>query len=79
MDALDKEVSYYLLRNWIYVEDNVHAMWRSMNKDDQLLFNFNMKGFDWSKYMENSFKGMRLYLLKDDFSTLEASRIKFKR
>ncbi|XP_032686164.1 fatty acyl-CoA reductase wat-like isoform X3 [Odontomachus brunneus] len=72
-------VSYFTLHNWIHSDDNIQAMWRSMDKNDQCLFDFNMKGFDWSKYLDDHFKGVRLYLLKDDLSTLENSRIKLKR
>ncbi|XP_014487850.1 PREDICTED: fatty acyl-CoA reductase 2-like [Dinoponera quadriceps] len=50
-----------------------------MSESDQLLFNFKMKGFNWPEYWGNSVKGMRLYLLKEDLSTLETSRIKWKR
>ncbi|XP_032686153.1 putative fatty acyl-CoA reductase CG5065 [Odontomachus brunneus] len=72
-------VNYFKLHSWTHSEDNIQAMWRSMNKNDQFLFDFNMKGFDWQKYLEDHFKGVRLYLLKDDLSTLEESRIKWKR
>ncbi|XP_032686172.1 putative fatty acyl-CoA reductase CG5065 isoform X1 [Odontomachus brunneus] len=72
-------ISYFIMNNWTHTNDNIHAIWRRMNKNDQFLFDFNMKGFDWSKYLEDHFRGMRLYLLKDDLSTLEVSRIKWKR
>ncbi|XP_032678988.1 fatty acyl-CoA reductase wat-like [Odontomachus brunneus] len=72
-------ISYFMMNNWTHTNDNIQAIWRRMNKNDQFLFDFNMKGFDWSKYLEDHFRGMRLYLLKDDLSTLEVSRIKWKR
>jgi len=43
------------------------------------LFKFQMKEFDWPKYFVDHYKGMRLYLLKEDESTLEVSRTKYKR
>ncbi|XP_032686177.1 putative fatty acyl-CoA reductase CG5065 isoform X2 [Odontomachus brunneus] len=75
----NNKANYFLMNNWTHADDNIQAMWRSMSKNDQFLFNFNMKDFDWSKYLEDHFKGMRLYLLKDNLSTLEASRLKWKR
>ncbi|XP_014484801.1 PREDICTED: putative fatty acyl-CoA reductase CG5065 [Dinoponera quadriceps] len=72
-------VEYFLVREWTYTDNNVHAMWQSMSENDQLLFNFNLKGFNWLKHVDNIIKGMRLYLFKEDLSTLEASRIKWKR
>ncbi|XP_032686166.1 fatty acyl-CoA reductase 1-like isoform X4 [Odontomachus brunneus] len=71
-------ISYFVMHNWTHSEDNIQAMWRRMDENEKFLFDFNMKGFDWPKYLDDHFKGMRLYLLKDDLSTLEDSRIKWK-
>jgi len=54
-------------------------MWNCLSKEDQQLFKFQMKEFDWTKYFVNHYKGIRLFLLKEDESTLELSRIRYKR
>jgi len=54
-------------------------MWNRLNEKDQLLFKFQMKEFDWTKYFVNHYEGMRLYLLNENESTLEVSRIRYKR
>ncbi|XP_032686156.1 fatty acyl-CoA reductase wat-like [Odontomachus brunneus] len=72
-------IHYFTTREWTYTNDNIHAMWHRLSKEDQRLLNFNMKGFDWPKYLDNHIKGLRIYLLKDDISSLEASRIRWKR
>ncbi|XP_011870261.1 PREDICTED: putative fatty acyl-CoA reductase CG5065 isoform X2 [Vollenhovia emeryi] len=64
---------------WSYSTDNVQVMWDRLGEEDQKLFKFNMFGFDWTKYIVDHYKGIRLFLLKDDDSTLEISRIKHKR
>ncbi|XP_014480912.1 PREDICTED: putative fatty acyl-CoA reductase CG5065 [Dinoponera quadriceps] len=74
-----KLVEFFIVNEWSFDNSNIRAMWQNMNKSDQLLYNFNMKSFDWLKYSENVIKGMQLYLFKDDFSTLEVSRDKWKR
>jgi len=67
------------LDHWTYSYDNVEKMWTCLSKEDQELFKFWMKEFDWTNYLVNNYKGMRLYLLKEDESTLKLSRIRYKR
>jgi len=67
------------LKYWIYSRDNIEDMWNRLSPTDQQLFQFEMKQFDWTRYFVNHYKGMRLYLLNEDESTLELSRIRYKR
>jgi len=67
------------LKQWSYSRDNIEKMWNRLSEKDQLLFEFQMKEFDWTKYLVDHYKGMRLYLLNEDESTLEVSRTKYKR
>jgi len=67
------------IKPWVFSRDNVEAMWNRLNKKDQQLFEFQMKKFDWTKYFVNHYMGIRLYLLNEDESTLEVSRIRYKR
>ncbi|KMQ88967.1 fatty acyl- reductase [Lasius niger] len=64
---------------WDYTDDNVQTMWDRLNEEDKQLFHFNIRELDWSKYLTDYYKGMRLYLLHEDDSTLEISRINYKR
>ncbi|XP_072756344.1 putative fatty acyl-CoA reductase CG5065 [Anoplolepis gracilipes] len=74
-----ESIGYFSTKTWNYTDDNVQTMWNLLNKRDQELFLFNMKEFDWTKYLTDFHKGIRLYLLKEDDSNLEASRINYKR
>jgi len=67
------------MNQWSYSHDNVEKMWNRLSKEDQQLFKFQMKELDWTKYFVNHYKGIRLYLLNEDESTLELSRIRYKR
>ncbi|CAL1685291.1 unnamed protein product [Lasius platythorax] len=71
--------SHFVVNKWDFADDNVKAMWDRLNKEDRQLFKFNMIGFDWTKYFIDCYKGMRLYLFNEDDSTLENSRIKYRR
>jgi alcohol-forming fatty acyl-CoA reductase len=62
-----------------FSRDNVESMWNSLNEQDQQLFKFDMNKFDWTKYMIDHYKGIRFFLLNEDDSTLESSRIRHKR
>ncbi|XP_011706159.1 PREDICTED: fatty acyl-CoA reductase 1-like isoform X2 [Wasmannia auropunctata] len=78
----DKDFEMYeslIIKDWNYSTDNVQAMWDHLSEKDQQLFNFNMMGFDWTKYFMDYHNGIRHYLLNEDDSTLEISRIKYKR
>ncbi|XP_067213507.1 putative fatty acyl-CoA reductase CG5065 isoform X1 [Linepithema humile] len=72
-------VAPFCLNENIISNDNVEAMWNNMSKDDQQLFKFDMKAFDWPTYLSDYYKGIRLYLLNEDDSTLKINRIKYKR
>ncbi|KAM0735557.1 putative fatty acyl-CoA reductase [Formica fusca] len=74
-----KSVAYFSTNTWYYTDDNVQTMWNLLNKEDQQLFQFNMKELDWSKYLTDFHKGIRLYLLNEDDSNLETSRTNYKR
>jgi len=73
------DLSAPFLKQWDYSNDNVENMWNSLNKKDQQLFKFQMKELNWTQYMVNQYKGIRLYLLKEDDSTLKRSRVRYKR
>ncbi|XP_070150454.1 fatty acyl-CoA reductase wat-like isoform X2 [Polyergus mexicanus] len=74
-----KSVAYFSTNTWYYTDDNVQTMWNRLNKEDQQLFQFNMNELDWTKYLTDFHKGMRLYLLNEDDSNLETNRINYKR
>lgn len=63
----------------MFTNTNVQRLWKKIGKRDQELFDFNMKTMDWVEYSYHYIKGMRLYLFKDDLSTLESARKKWAR
>lgn len=79
MHTACEAVAPFCLQEKIISNNNVKAMWNNMNKEDQQLFNFDMKTFDWPTYFTDYYKGIRLYILKEDDSTLINNRIRYKR
>ncbi|XP_046592784.1 fatty acyl-CoA reductase wat isoform X2 [Neodiprion lecontei] len=72
-------ISYFATHQWKFTNDNVQDMWSRLESKDQHLFLFNMKGFNWDEYFQYYIKGTRIYLFKDDLSTLKASRARLAR
>ena len=72
-------ISYFCVNEWKFSNDNVQRLWKKLELDDQQLFNFDMKKLDWIEYLRYYIRGMRVYLFKDDLSTLKAARRKWNR
>lgn len=63
----------------MFTNNNVQRLWKKLGRRDQEMFDFNMKTMDWEEYSHHYIKGMRLYLFKDDLSTLESAKKKWIR
>lgn len=63
----------------MFTNSNVQRLWKKIGRRDQELFDFNIRNVDWEDYSHHYIKGMRLYLFKDDLSTLEVARKKWAR
>ncbi|XP_026467581.1 fatty acyl-CoA reductase wat-like [Ctenocephalides felis] len=72
-------ISFFCTNEWTFTNNNVQALWKKISPKDQEMFDFNMQTMDWSAYMKTYIKGMRIYLFKDDLSTIEAARRKWNR
>lgn len=77
MDVL----SYFLQTHLSFDISNASGLWNSMTKADQQLFPFDMEFFDWDNYFKRAFRGMRIYLGKEDPSeeSLERARKRMRR
>ncbi|XP_011165424.1 fatty acyl-CoA reductase wat [Solenopsis invicta] len=79
IDQYYKVTQLFCNKEWNFSTDNVQAMWDHLDKRDQQLFQFNMMGFNWTKYLTDHYLGIRHYLFKENDSTLKISRLKHKR
>ncbi|OXU31410.1 hypothetical protein TSAR_005861 [Trichomalopsis sarcophagae] len=71
-------VSYFCNKEWKFNNDNVLKLWERTSLTDQTKFDFNVGNFDWSEYLVNHIRGIRVYVLKDPMTTLDQARIKYK-
>jgi fatty acyl-CoA reductase len=72
-------ISYFCTRNWNFTNKNVQALWEKLDEDDRKLFDFDLEGLDWDKYFYNYVRGVRIYLLKDELTTVPRALAKYKR
>ncbi|TGZ47496.1 Fatty acyl-CoA reductase, partial [Temnothorax longispinosus] len=79
IDIFSDATQPFCTNEWNFSTDNVQAMWNRLSEEDQQLFKFSMIEFDWTKYLIDLYMGIRVYLLNENDSTLEMSRIKYKR
>lgn len=72
-------VSFFCNHEWEFTNDHTQKLWKKLSKTDQAIYNFNMQDMDWASYFHYYIRGMRIYLFKDDLSTLDSARKKWKR
>ncbi|PSN33946.1 hypothetical protein C0J52_19348 [Blattella germanica] len=71
-------VAYFATREWRFKDDNVRALLKSLSPADRAIFNFDLSELDWNKYLLNYMLGLRTFVLKEDPSTLPASRKRYR-
>ena len=60
----------FFTNEWIWNRSNVEKLWDEMNEKDREIFDFDMKEFDYPKYLDNYIKGIRKYVFKQDPSSI---------
>lgn len=76
MDKFTKILSYFANNEWLFTNNNIQQLWQTLDVKDKKLFYFSMADMDWLEYFRNYTLGLRVYLYKDDESTLPAARRK---
>lgn len=66
--------TYFSTHMWKFSNNNTTTLWNNLTPNDQKLFYFSMKNFDWRDFSEKCVIGLRLYTFKDDPSTIPVAR-----
>lgn len=66
--------TYFSVNKWTFGFANTKSLWEKLSPEDQKLFLFSMKDFDWEDYMQKCITGVRLHVFKDDPSTIPMAR-----
>ncbi|XP_034828298.1 fatty acyl-CoA reductase wat-like [Maniola hyperantus] len=70
---------YFSIQDWKFSDEHVQEMWRSLSSSDQTVFPFNIGDMSWEYMTETFLAGLRVYLIKDDISTLPEAKKKWTR
>lgn len=74
-----KILFYFSIQDWRFEDVGVQRMWSRTSEGDRAVFPFNMKDMSWDYMAETFLLGLRVYLVKDDLSTLPEARRKWNR
>lgn len=72
-------LTFFCTREWTFTNKNTQALWNKLNKTDQKLFPLSITTVSWLSFFREYMRGVRMYLLKEPDSTLEAARLRNKR
>uniref|UniRef100_A0A1B6D3B3 Fatty acyl-CoA reductase C-terminal domain-containing protein n=2 Tax=Clastoptera arizonana TaxID=38151 RepID=A0A1B6D3B3_9HEMI len=79
IDKFSSVLSYFSTQSWKFSNQRVQSLWDRLSPEDKQVFQFNMKELDWDRFFYNYIRGIRVYLVKDDLSTLPQAMIRWKR
>lgn len=79
IDQVRHILAYFALRQWTFINDNVLALWDTLDSQDKDLFNFDINQLSWEYFSQAHCLGLRVYLVKDDIHTLPVARKKWKK
>ena len=72
-------IEFWGLKDWTVENSNVYKIWSSVSKEDKIIFDFNLDDIDLKQYFEIIARGMRLYLAKENDSTIDEAKRKHQR
>ncbi|XP_060808981.1 fatty acyl-CoA reductase wat-like [Amyelois transitella] len=70
---------YFSTQDWKFSDQGVRDMWAALSDEDKAVFFFSLKDMSWERLCETFLVGLRVYLIKDDLSTLPEARKKWNR
>ncbi|XP_046383568.1 fatty acyl-CoA reductase wat-like [Ischnura elegans] len=79
INKFSKVISYFSTQCWKFDNANVVDLWNRLDPMDKSLFQFDMNEMDWDSYFQKHILGLRIYLVKDDLSTLPEAKKRWRR
>ncbi|XP_072948453.1 fatty acyl-CoA reductase wat-like [Epargyreus clarus] len=69
--SLTSVLSYFLLNDWKFEDENTLSLYNSLSSTDKVLFNFDMSLVDNTELIIMWTLGLRRYIIKDDLNNTE--------
>ncbi|KAG8222376.1 hypothetical protein J437_LFUL002995 [Ladona fulva] len=79
INKFSEVISYFSTQYWKFENSNTQELWKRLDPMDQELLPFDMTTMNWDNYFQKHILGLRIYLVKDDISTLPEARKRWKR
>ena len=70
--------SFFSCNQWNFDDQNTEALYNNLSKEDQQIFNFDMKNIDYREYLTSVGIGIRKYIVKDGLTGTLYARRKMK-
>ena len=74
-----KVLGHFVIHEWLWEDAKTRSLWRSLNNEDKLRFNFDVKTINWPIYFRNYVLGTRQYVLKNEPATLTMCQKRLKK
>lgn len=71
-------VSKFSTQEWTFHDSNVRSLLSTLSPEDKELFYFDLTQLNWKEYLKAYVAGIRLFLLKENESTLPMARKRYK-
>lgn len=68
------KLEYFGHRQWKFGNENLWALWNALSKDEKEMFNFDIRQLNWLDYIINYVRGVKIFIFKEDESTIPAAR-----
>uniref|UniRef100_T1JLW2 Fatty acyl-CoA reductase n=1 Tax=Strigamia maritima TaxID=126957 RepID=T1JLW2_STRMM len=72
-------LEYFTTHQWNFANDNIQILWNKLETQDKNIFYFNVRDVPWPEYLDNYCLGCKVFLLKEDLSSLPTARTHLKR
>lgn len=69
-------ISYFSTQQWRFYNNNVKELSKTLTPGDRALFDFDISNLNWEEFFYTYVRGIRLYLIKDTFETIEEGKRK---
>ncbi|XP_023334879.1 putative fatty acyl-CoA reductase CG5065 [Eurytemora carolleeae] len=74
-----RAMKYFTSNEWRWENPSSQELFNSLSPDDKLEFNFSVESISWDIFINNFVQGLRKYVLKQDPSTIPATRTKLRK
>lgn len=77
MNKFGSVISYFLLQQWRFRNNNFLRLMDKLNPADRSEFDLDIGSLDWKEYFGYYIRGIRVYLMNDPLTTVPQGRAKF--